>query len=138
MNIKIKASEMSCLLGGDYDRMYKSLRKQLSAECAELFTERVPGNDYLQWELPGDGWVALSECEQVLAAEVRRQLSLRQDAVRARFGANQVLADQVLTVPNDTYVYYRLDSNGGIHIALTAWGYIPKYSPSEIIPTTYT
>ena len=60
MNIKIKASGVSCLIGDDYDRVYATLKKQLGEGDEQLFTERIPGHEYLQWELPGEGWNSLS------------------------------------------------------------------------------
>ena len=133
MNIKIKSKGMTCLIGGDYEKIYRSLSQRLNGDYEGLFTERVPGNDYLQWNLPGDGWKPLSESDQITGNEVRRQLDDRLQQVRQLFGNNTVLADKVLTIPSEDYVFYKIESNGQFKIALTAWGY--RY-PDRVIGNT--
>lgn len=123
MNIKIKSTGMSCLIGGEYEKIYRALSHKLTGDCEGLFTERVPGNDYLQWNLPGDGWIPLSKSDQATGNEVRRQLNDRLQQVRKMFGKNTETADKVLSVPNDEYVFYKNEPDGRLRIALTAWGY---------------
>ena len=123
MNIKIKSSGVYCLISEDYDRVYSALKNQFTEDTAQLFTERVPGYEYLQWELPGTGWVSLAEGDPLMAQEVRRELVERQKVVMNRFGANQDMAQRVLSVPDDSYVYYKPREDGSLLIRLTAWGY---------------
>ena len=123
MNIKIKAAGVTCLVGEDYSRVYATLVKSLGPLGAELFTERVPGHEYLQWELPGEGWTSLGEADPLMAAEVREQLVQRKQEVADRFASNRLMAQRVLSVPDDSFVYYRPKPDGGIEIRLTAWGY---------------
>ena len=122
MNLKIKATGVTCLVGDDYDRVYTGLKKQLS-EDEQLFTERTPGHEYLQWELPGDGWVSLSEGDPLMAQEVRQELQKRKMLISKRFGNNQDMAQRILSVPDDGYVYYKAGTDGQLQIRLTAWGY---------------
>ncbi len=123
MNIKIKASGVYCLVGEDYDKVYSALKKQFGDGETQIFTERTPGHEYLQWELPGDGWTALSECDPLMSQTVKRELSHRCHEISAKFGANQQMAQKVLSYPDDAYVYYKADSEGHIIIKITAWGY---------------
>lgn len=123
MNIKIKSSGVSCLIGDDYDKVFSVLKKQFGQGSCSLFTERIPGHEYLQWILPDNGWTALSEGDPIMAEEVRRELKLRMQMITEKFGANTAMAQKVLTVPDDSYVYYRADANGMLDIKLTAWGY---------------
>lgn len=123
MNIKIKAAGVTCLVGEDYNRVYATLVKNLGPLGADFFTERVPGHEYLQWELPGEGWISLGEADPLMANEVRQELIKRKQEVSARFAANQAMAQRILTVPDETYVYYRPNAEGGLDIRLTAWGY---------------
>lgn len=123
MNIKIKSTGVFCLLGDDYDRVYAALKKQLGDDKAQLFTERTPGHGYLQWELPGEGWEPLSEAEPFIAIEVRRLLEEKSRHIRQLFGSNQNAAQSVLSVPDDSYVYYKANSDGTPIVKLTAWGY---------------
>lgn len=123
MNIKIKASGVSCFIGNDYDRAYTALKKKLGQHPDFLFTERIPGHEYLQWVLPGEGWVALSEADPIIADEVRKKLHQSRQSVVAAFGQNTGMAERVLYVPDDSFIYYKTDGNGHISIKLTAWGY---------------
>ena len=123
MNIKIKSAGVACLIGDDYDRVYATLRKQLGEGDEQLFTERTPGHEYLQWELPGDGWVSLSDADPIMLQEVKSELLRRQQSVVSRFGANQEMAQRVLSVPDNSFIYYKADENGHLVIRLAAWGY---------------
>lgn len=122
MNIKIKSSGVFCLIGDDYDKVFVALKKEFGESDEQLFTERTPGHEYLQWELPGDGWVALSS-DPLMSQEVKRELVCRQQNVSKKFGNNQTMVQKVLSVPDDDYVYYKHDDTGRLLIRLTAWGY---------------
>lgn len=123
MNIKIKASGVYCLLGDDYGKVYTALKKQFGDGEEQLFTERTPGHDYLQWELPGEGWTALSSGDPLMSQEVRKELQNRCHAISQKFGNNQATAQRILSVPDDDYIFYKADENGRLLIRLTAWGY---------------
>ncbi len=123
MNIKIKASGVYCLLGDDYGKVYTALKKQFGDGEEQLFTERTPGHDYLQWELPGEGWTALSNSDPLMSQEVRKELQNRCQAISRKFGNNQATAQRILSVPDDSYIYYKADESGRLIIRLTAWGY---------------
>ena len=123
MNIKIKSSGVYCPFGNDYEKYYATLKKQLVAEDEQLFTERIPGYEYLQWELPGDGWKSLGIADPLLDREIRAEYIRRQQLICKKFGSNQEMALKLLSVPDDNYVYYKIDNSGKIQIKLTAWGY---------------
>lgn len=129
MNVKIKASGVYCLLGDDYERVYAALKKQLSPEEGVMFSGRTPGFEYLQWELPGEGWESLAEADPLVAIAVRNRYNSLCDNIRNRFVTNKPLVDRILTIPDDSYIYYR-NTAGGFEIRLTAWGY--KY-PERIL-----
>lgn len=123
MNIKIKSAGVVCLIGEDYDRVYATLKKNIIESDEQLFTERTPGHEYLQWELPGEGWTALSESDPLVASVVRQEWLRLQQVVYDRFGRNQDMAQRVLSVPDESYVFYKTDDTGNLQVRLTAWGY---------------
>ena len=123
MNIKIKSSGVSCLIPDDYGRVFNTLKKQFGDSDDMIFSERTAGHDYLQWELPGDGWQSLSDSDPLMSQEVKKELIRRQKSVGAKFGGNQQMAQRVLTVPDDSYIYYKPSASGQLLILLTAWGY---------------
>ena len=114
MNIKIKSSGVYCPFGNDYEKYYATLKKQLVAEDEQLFTERIPGYEYLQWELPGDGWKSLGIADPLLDREIRAEYIRRQQLICKKFGSNQEMALKLLSVPDDNYVYYKIDNSGKI------------------------
>lgn len=121
MNIKIKASSLYSLIGNDYDRLWTALQTQFGSEEEQIFAERTPGSGYIQWELPGEGWQALSESEPLKAAMVRKLLEERKNAVAAILP--NAIAKIVLTVPDDSYIWFKDSGSGEVLIRLTAWGY---------------
>lgn len=123
MNVKIKAAGVSCLVGNDYEQVFSKLRKEFGEGDDLLFTQRTPGHQYLQWELPGDGWQKLSDSDPIMAQQVRQELDQRKQVVANRFGSNREFAMRLMTVPDESYVYYKPDAAGRLIIKLTAWGY---------------
>jgi cell division septation protein DedD len=123
MNIKIKTTGVENCIGGDYDLVYTALKKQLGQDAANLFSERIPGHEYLQWVLPGEGWTSLSEGDPLMTTEVKKELEARKKLVMSKFGANKAMAQKVLQVPDESYIYYRPTSSGQLDIKLTVWGY---------------
>lgn len=123
MNVKIKEGAYCLIKDKNYDQVFIALQKQLDEKERQLFAERTPGSNYLQWTLPGDGWIALSNGDPLTEQLVRKELSALQQNVSAQFGGNQEMAQAILSVPSDEYVYYKPDDNGNLMIKLTAWGY---------------
>lgn len=129
MNIKIESAGVLCLLDKNYDSIYKTLKDKYGDGPEQLFTERLPGHQYLQWQLPGSDWCSLADEKDIIVKEeVKRNLAERQRTVKGQF-ASKELANKILTVPDDEYVFYRIDDKGSMLIRLTAWGY--KY-PAKI------
>ena len=123
MNVKINTSGIRSLLHEDNDSIYNAMKKQLSPKAFSLFAERIPGHEYLQWALPGDGWESLSDADVVLAESVRQEYANKVQLVKKEFGAHGAMADKVLAVPDDGYVYYRVSDDGFVDVKLVAWGY---------------
>lgn len=132
MNVKIK-DEAYCIITESYEKVFVVLQNKLGEKERQLFAERAPGDTYLQWKLPGDGWIALSKGDPLMEQLVRKELAQLQQNVCAQFGKNQEMALKLLSVPSDDYIYYKPDENGGLMIKLTAWGYrFPERVGSDI------
>ncbi len=124
MNVKIKVTGVYCPFEDNYEKYYLVIKRHLVSEDEQMFTERVAGHGYLQWELPDDGWRSLTDADPLLEQEIRAEYRRRQQLVLNRFGDNQDMALKVLAVPDDSYVYYKIDAQNRIDIKLTAWGYL--------------
>ena len=123
MNVKIKDEAYCIITEKNYDQVFAALQRQLGEKERQLFAERAPGDTYLQWTLPGHGWIALSKGDPLMEQLVRKELAQLQQNVCAQFGKNQEMALKLLSVPSDDYIYYKPDGNGDLMIKLTAWGY---------------
>lgn len=123
MNIKIKAAGVVNVLGTDYDRIYNSLKGRLTQPEEQLFTERTPGHEYLQWDLPEEDWTSLTKADPLMESQVKAELEKRKQKIISYFSNNLILADKILSVPDDSYVYFKVDDKGWLDIKLTAWGY---------------
>lgn len=126
MNIKINADTVTTLFPPSGNQSYDELYKMLNANLAATdnpFTKRIPGSGYLQWDLPGEGWKPLTEVDPLAESQVKTEKERLIDVVMTAFGPNRQLAQKVLTVPDDNYIYYRPNKNGGVEVKFTAWGY---------------
>lgn len=61
--------------------------------------------------------------DPIVSIDVKKELKRRIQHVREKFGDNQLMADKVLSYPDDSYVFYKTDPQGRLLIRLTAWGY---------------
>ena len=66
MNVKIKDEAYCIITEKNYDQVFFALQRHLGEKERQLFAERAPGSTYLQWTLPGDGWIALSKGVHIL------------------------------------------------------------------------
>lgn len=125
MNIKIKTNNVSPLFSNSgtlsYDQVYNVLKTQIP-EDDFIFTKRTPGSGFLQWDLPGEGWIALSKADPLIAADVIAEKELRFKHVMDIFGSQQLLAQKILTVPDNDFIFFRPKGNG-LEIKITVWGY---------------
>lgn len=133
MNVKYNATDLYCLLGDDYERIYSTLRRTLGHD-AEVFAERLTGHGYLQWRVPGDGWTALSDCPPGHRERVVERVEYVRKQIAARFGANGEMATRVLSTPDESFVYYREGAGGDVAVCFAAWGYHypERVRPAEI------
>ena len=124
MNNKIKAADVACLIDKNvaYEEVYDQLKQILSSDGEMIFAERTSGYGFLQWELPGEGWFPLDKADPIQGIEVKKELERRKQHVKAKTGDSPLTA-QILTYPDDSYVFYKMTLAGQLLILLTAWGY---------------
>lgn len=134
MKVKVNEKEVSWLLksfnintGSQANDM---LQTQLGADLAVCFAVMQLGYHFYTWELPGDGWLKRSEVlpnevELVNAAYQELQTAVRKKVV------NAMMANTLLTVPNDDFVYYQIESSGKVRIMLTGWGFRNYQGPQS-------
>jgi hypothetical protein len=95
---------------------------QKKAQSRLLFVEPQAGAGFIQWSLPGEGWIPFSDIDETNKPAVAKEYKTRCDMLRNLF-SNAPMLDPALTVPSENeFVFFR-QSGGGWEIALTAWGY---------------
>ena len=124
MNNKIKAADVACLIDKNvaYEEVYDQLKQLFPSDEEMIFAERTSGYGFLQWELPNEGWLPLDKAEPIQGIEVKKELDRRIQHVKDKTG-DSPLTGQILTCPDDSYVYYKMSPSGKWLILLTAWGY---------------
>ncbi|MCM1376885.1 MAG: hypothetical protein NC097_04510 [Clostridium sp.] len=104
---------------GEGDTAYKRLC-QLLKEDAKFFAPVKTGPKDYFWNHPEGGWSPLSSADVGTATIVRTKL----EALRSHLEQKvPTYAAKLLTVPNDDYIFYRVDAIGQTEILLTGWGY---------------
>lgn len=123
MNVKIKADGVFCPFEKRYEQLYSLLYEKIGTTSDWMFTERKVGLGYLQWELPGEGWLQLASADPILQEEVRSELQTRKLSLIKKGIVDADNVNQILATPDDSYVYFKKTPNGAWEIKLTAWGY---------------
>lgn len=122
MNIKLKISEVEPLLDKKIpEQMVYKLLKPLADNAGLLFSEPVVGTGYLQWDLPGKGWISFSDADETQKAAVAQAYQQRKTAMRAAM-TGSTIEQAVFTIPSEKFIFFRPKGNGW-EIAVTAWGH---------------
>lgn len=120
---KLKSSSLSEIhwkLKG-WNQGDNAMLRKLLKEDADAFARAHVGPANVEWTDETSGWRPLStasDADRPLAEKALRDVSQR---VRAR--APEKYANPLLSVPNDDYIFYRIDDDGTARVLLTGWGY---------------
>lgn len=154
MIIEIEYDAVICLIENyGVERLYDQLKKYFGEGKELLFSEPIFRKHGLGWKLPGEGWHALSEGKEdwhslferntLDVQVVRKELNERMQMVRNSIRTNQKLAQLILTIPAENFIYYKFDNTGNLLIRLVAWGYkyrerISAFQPHPILSSVFT
>lgn len=102
---------------------------------ASVFLPVNLGMGIYSWELPDDGWERYSQIHSGEDAVVKQAYSALcrnvHEAVKGRIGNNaEAFVNNVFTVPNDDYVFYKIDADGKVQFLISAWGFRNVKKPS--------
>lgn len=98
------------------------LQTELGADLAVCFVAMQLGHHSYIWELPGDSWLKRSEAPLHEVELVNTAYRNLQTAVRRKL-TNERMANNLLSVPNDDFIYYQIEPSGNVRIMLTGWGF---------------
>lgn len=131
MRIQLGVQEVFSLLSNKLSVEQVAVQvEKLAARHNLLLPSPQPGAGYLQWNLPGEGWVPVSKADDseraLIAAEYKRRCEALQSAL-----TGSPIQSIVVQVPSPDYIYYR-QQEGKLEIALVAWGYrFPDVLPCQ-------
>ena len=123
MNVKIKADGVFCSFDKIYEQCYAGLYQNMGSSPEWMFTERKVGTGYLQWELPGEGWQQLLTADPLMQQEIKHILHNRKLNIVKNGLVDENLIHQILSTPDDSFIYFKKSESGSWDIKLTAWGY---------------
>lgn len=133
MTVKINANEIykitqSCSCN-EMEEIFEALPSDL-----QVFARYKVGAGFYQWILPGEGWICLSEADELDAVDVRKQLAEKKSAIRAQLLNNpKINIDNIFTTPGDEYVFFKIKDNC-LDVKLAAWDYkFPTMGPGKSV-----
>lgn len=122
MNIKLHIGEVVPLLDKRISMAKVAhLLIPLARQSGLCLPELQVGAGYLQWTLPGTGWIPFTEVDDACKSAVARIYNMRKSAVLSALEGSSI-KEMVLVVPSDEFIYCRV-SGEEWEIALVAWAY---------------
>lgn len=124
MERQIKDTDIYCLLKHiPYESVYQRLKDIFGEDM--IFAKRKQLMGYLVWKFDGEGWQSLYNAEPVMYRLVSDEFDRQKQNILQKFTDDiKSLSEQIMSVPDDSCIYYKSDDNGNIKIKIAAWGYI--------------
>lgn len=110
------------------------IREVLGEPLSQYFATCHVGADFYSWTTPANGkWLAMTQAPTDEVGGVKRKWEVLQQEVRTKLAAHPELAERILEIPNDEYIYYRWSQEGNVELLVTGWGFRnfkrPVYKP---------
>ena len=128
MNVKLNINEIIPLLGKGVSM--EKLASQLQSKASEaglLLPAPQAGAGYLQWTLPGAGWIPFSKAPESDKPALAQEHQRRCDILRSALEGSPA-KDAIVQVPSEEYIFFR-PAGATWEMALVAWGYRFPDSP---------
>lgn len=123
--IKIKNSDLSFRLNLNYNNVYSRL-KMLLGNKASLFADLITKSTGTAWYSADDAeYISLGQAPKGEANDLSNALSNEIAAVRKEMMADSELSkyvDDILEIPDNGFVFYRVLPTGEYKFVLTGWG----------------
>ena len=123
--IKIKNSDLSFKLNLNYNNVYSRLKMLLGSK-ASLFADITTKSTGTTWYSEDDAeYMSLDQAPKGEANNLKNTLSSEVAAVRKEMMADSELSkyvDDILEIPDNSFVFYRILPTGGYKFVLTGWG----------------
>lgn len=124
------------------------LRQKLGNNLCSYFARSSVGADSYVWSVDINGkWHPLTNAQPAEDTLIRKRWDEIKQEVRAHLSSNIELAEKILTIPNDEYIYYQIDAAGQVKVLITGWGFTnfksgpicpppPPPPPSDFYPVS--
>lgn len=100
------------------------LDQLLGSELASHFPKTNIRNDDYVWESPLSDWTSRSMADDLTRDLIDSAWLELKATVRNRLSAfGEAFSNNILSIPNEDYLYYRNNDNGSIDILVTGWGF---------------
>lgn len=107
------------------------LQKTVSSDILRHFAKLNVGRDYFEWTFDCDSEpMTLSQASEDDAMVVWDEFNKLGEQVTRAFGKNGIIAQRLLHVPNEDFIFYYKDAAGMIQVVLTGWGFANRRGPS--------
>lgn len=108
---------------------------RLGDELRACFAPVYAGNSgSFQWHSPDAGWNSLPAAAADVQEQVRAEWVNVQNGVREKFSAEPDIAERLLTIPNEEYIFYKTSSDGTLKLLVTGWGFQNFRRPDIVAP----
>lgn len=111
---------------------YSELSKKLG-DTLRYFAKSSVGSNFYQWDTDRIGiWQPINTAPAEVRPLIDQKLGEISEDVHKKLPQN--IASHILDVPNEDYIFYRLESDGTVDIIITGWGFNNfKRSNGEVI-----
>lgn len=100
------------------------LDQLLGSELASHFPKANIRNDDYVWESAQSDWTSRSMADDLTRDLIDSAWSDLKDAVHSKLSAlGESFVNNILSIPNEDYLYYRRNDDGNMDILVTGWGF---------------
>lgn len=113
------------------DQANRLLQSKIDSNINRHFAKLNVGQGFFEWTFTCDSEpMILSQAPEDDAMVVWDEYNKLGEQVTRAFGENSIIAQRILHVPNEDFIYYYKDAAGMIQIVLTGWGFANRRGPS--------
>ena len=100
------------------------LRQMLGSTLSAQFARCSVGGAFYVWNVDINGkWTPLTNAQPAEEMLARKAWDELKQEVRSRLNNDPDLAEKILTIPNEEYVFYQIDAAGQVKVLITGWGF---------------
>jgi len=99
------------------------LKECLGDELVKFFAKCKVGAGFYIWDTPTGRWMPLEEATAEDLDDARNKWAEIQQQVRSKLSTKSDLAERILGIPNEKFLYYRRKEDNTVDLLVTGWGF---------------